>query len=405
MAVLGENTKAKIVIIGGGTAGISVAARLVHKGEHDIVLLEPSEIHYYQPLWTLVGAGCATIRETVRPEVKLIPKGVRWIKDAANAIDPKTQVVTTTSGAEIRYDYLVVCPGIQLDWHKVSGLSDTLGKGGVSSNYLADLAPKTWEFIKPMRSGTAIFTMPAGPIKCAGAPQKIAYLASHYWQQQGILDKIRVILVLPTPGMFGVPEFAKVLVEVAKRYNIEVRFQSELTDVHADAREVVVVDRSGDVEKKETIAYDFLHVVPPQSAPDWIKDSPLADRSTPAGYVQIDKNTMAHVDYKNVFALGDAGSSPNSKTGAAIRKQAPVVVENLLATMADRPLPQSYDGYASCPLTTARNRMLLAEFDYTMKPHPTIPLINTQKERYDMWLLKRHGLPFMYWNLMLKGRA
>jgi sulfide:quinone oxidoreductase len=334
-----------------------------------------------------------------------MPRGVRWVKESASGVDPVAKTVFTKSGAEISYDFLVVCPGIQLDWEKVPGLTHALGHHGVSSNYDAELAPKTWEFMKPLRSGTAVFTMPAGPIKCAGAPQKIAYLAAHYWQKQGVLDKIRIILVLPTPGMFGVPEFAKVLVEVVKRYGIEVRFQSELTRIDEEKREVEVVARGGEQEVTESISYDFLHVVPPQSAPDWIKASPLADPESPFGYVSIDKNSMAHTKFPNVFALGDAGSSPNSKTGAAIRKQAPVVVDNLLATMAERPLPASYDGYASCPLVTARNRMLLAEFDYTMKPHPTIPVINTQKERYDMWLLKRYGLPALYWNLMLKGRA
>lgn len=398
-------TQHKIVIIGGGSAGITTCARLLKKGVKDIAVIEPSDVHYYQPLWTLVGGGCAKLSETVRPEIKVMPKGATWIKDSAEYIDPKTQTITTAGGTEIGYEYLIVCPGIQLDWSKIPGLTDTLGMNGVSSNYLPNLAPKTWEFIKPMRSGTAVFTMPSGPIKCAGAPQKIAYLAAHYWQQQGVLNKIRVVLVLPTPGMFGVPEFAKVLVEVVKRYGIEVHFQSELTDVHSDSKEIVIVDRSGENEKKETLGYDLLHVVPPQSAPDWIKKSPLADPTNAAGYVQVDKNTHQHTQYPNVFSLGDAGSTPNSKTGAAIRKQAPVVVENLLAVMANKPLQGSYDGYSSCPLTTARNRMLLAEFDYTMKPHPTIPLIDTQKERYDMWLLKRRGLPFMYWNLMLKGLA
>lgn len=405
MSATSAKMQHKVVIIGGGTAGITVAARLKKKGIKDLAIIEPSEVHYYQPLWTLVGGGCAKLSETVRPEIKVMPKGVSWIKDSAEAIDPKSQTVTTSNGSEIQYDHLIVCPGIQLDWAKVPGLTDSLGKDGVSSNYSPDLAPKTWEFVKSMTSGTAVFTMPSGPIKCAGAPQKIAYLASHYWQQKGVLNDIRVILVLPTPGMFGVPEFSNVLVEVAKRYGIEVRFQSELSSIDSGSKELVIVDRSGEAEKNETIKYDLAHVVPPQSAPDWIKKSPLADPSSPFGYVQVDKNTHRHVEYPNIFSLGDAGSTPNSKTGAAIRKQAPVVVANLLASMQGMPLTASYDGYASCPLTTARNRMLLAEFDYTMKPHPTIPLINTQKERYDMWLLKRYGLPFLYWNMLLKGLA
>jgi sulfide:quinone oxidoreductase len=275
----------------------------------------------------------------------------------------------------------------------------------VSSNYQFDLASKTWQFVKDMRSGTAVFTMPSGPIKCAGAPQKIAYLACDWWRKQGVLKDIHVVLVLPTPKMFGVPEFSAVLEKVADRYGIDVRLEHEVVEVNPAAREMALVSRAGGGEEKSTLHYDMAHLVPPQSAPDWIKQGPLADPANPGGYVQINKHTMQHTRYPNIFSLGDAGSSPNSKTGAAIRKQAPVVAQNLAAVMAGREPAAEYDGYASCPLTTSRNRMLLAEFDYTMKPHPTFPVINTRKERYDMWLLKRYGLPFMYWNLMLKGRA
>lgn len=394
------------VIVGGGSAGISVAARLRKAGEDDIAIIEPSDVHYYQPLWTLVGGGCAPLGESIRKEADVMPRGVSWIRDSAEEINPDAQVVTTASGITVGYDYLVVCPGIQLDWDKIPGVTETLGKEGFSSNYLPDLAPKTWEFIQAAKGGTAVFSMPAGPIKCAGAPQKIAYLAADYWREQGILDRFHIVLVLPTPKMFGVPEFSQVLVGVAARYGIDVRFLSTVIEVHSAEKEVVIAGQRDGEDYKETLSYDLMHFVPPQSAPDWIKASPLADPNNPAGYVEIDKHTLQHARWPNVFSLGDAGSSPNSKTGAAIRKQAPVVAANLLAVMAgSAELPQSYDGYASCPLTTARNRMLLAEFDYTMKPHPTIPLINLQQERYDMWLLKRYGLPYMYWNLMLKGRA
>jgi sulfide:quinone oxidoreductase len=402
---MAQVSRHRIVIVGGGSAGISVAARLVHSGEHDVAVIEPSEVHYYQPLWTLVGGGLAPVAESARPELAVMPKGVEWVKDRATAIEPATQTVTLGSGATVGYDFLVVCPGLALDWDRLPGAADTLGRDGVSSNYQVDLAPKTWEMIKDLRRGTAVFTMPSGPIKCAGAPQKIAYLAADWWRKQGVLRDIHVVLLLPTPAMFGVVEFSRVLEGVAARYGIDVRLQHEAVEVNPESKELVVANRQNGGDDKFTLGYDFAHLVPPQSAPAWIKQGPLADPANPGGYVEIDKSTLRHTRYPNVFSLGDAGSSPNSKTGAAIRKQAPIVVDNLRAVMAGRDPTASYDGYASCPLTTARNKMLLAEFDYTMKPHPTIPLIDTQKERYDMWLLKRYGLPFLYWNLMLKGRA
>lgn len=400
---MGATAHHQVLIVGGGTAGISVAARLRHAGIRDIGLLDPSATHYYQPLWTLAGGGRAPIEESARPLQSVMPTGVTWIRERAEHIDPDAQTVSTSCGRSIGYDRLVVCPGIQLDWTKVPGMADAITRPHTSSNYSYDLAPKTWELIRSMRSGTAVFTMPAGPIKCGGAPQKIAYLAADYWREQGVLKDIRVVLVLPTPGMFAVKVFSDELERVAARYGIEVHKSSELVEVDPAGQHAIVVDNS--TGTKDSIGFDMLHVVPPQSAPDWLKETPLADPANPAGYVEIDKNTLRHVRYPNVFALGDAGNSPNSKTGAAIRKQAPVVAKNVTASLNEAALPASYDGYSSCPLTTSRHTMLLAEFDYTMQPHPTLPIINTTRERRDMWYLKRFGLPFMYWNLMLRGRA
>lgn len=391
----------RIVIIGGGTAGITVAARLRRAGQEDIAVIEPATVHAYQPLWTLVGGGRASGPDTIRPESSVMPRGVRWIQDEAVAIDPDASIVHIRSGADIHYDYLVVAPGIQLNWGKLPGVEATLGQGGVSSNYRFDLAPRTWEFIRTMRKGTAVFMQPSGPIKCAGAPQKIAYLAADWWAQQGCLNDIHIILALPTPTMFGVPEYARVLEQVASRYHIDVRLQHEVVEVRPDSHELVL--RSTADDQKEVLHYDFLHAVPPQSAPDWLAASPVADPASPFGYVAVDRETLQHPKYPNVFSLGDASNAPTSKTGAAIRKEAPVVVRNLLAVMNEKQATARYDGYTSCPLVTSRNRMLLAEFDYTMRPHPTIPMIDTSQERYDMWLLKKYGLPFMYWNLMLKG--
>ena len=395
------STHHRIVIVGGGTAGIAVAARLMIEGEHDIAVIEPSSKHYYQPLWTLVGGGKANVATTERAQRTLIPEGVHWIQQAAASFEPDEKIVVLGDGRRIGYDALVVCPGIQLDWDQVPGLPDTLGHNGVSSNYRLDLAPKTWEMIRSLRKGTAVFMMPSGPIKCAGAPQKIAYLAADYWRKEGVLDDIDIVMALPTPGMFGVPEFALVLERVVARYGIDVRFETVVTEVDPESKEVVLT--AGDTSQR--IGYDFLHAVPPQSAPDWVKASPLSIPGETKGWIDIDKNTMQHVRHPDVFALGDAASSPNSKTGAAIRKQAPVVVQNVIDQLNGREINRHYDGYSSCPIVTARDKMLLAEFDYTMRPHKTVPLIDTQKERRDMYLLKRYGLPFMYWNFLMKGKA
>jgi sulfide:quinone oxidoreductase len=391
----------KFVVIGGGTAGITVAARLRRAGERDIAVIDPSEVHYYQPLWTLVGGGLASAGETARPEVSVMPKDVTWIKDAAMEIDPDAQTVGTAASGAVEYDFLVVCPGIQLDWSGIPGAAETLGQNGVSSNYRVDLAPRTWDFIQGTTGGTAVFAAPSGAIKCAGAPQKIAYLAADWWRRQGRSD-VKVMMVLPGTKIFGVPEFAATLMRVIDRYGIDLRLESEVVEVNHERNEVVILDRAKD--EKYAVEYSMLHIVPPQSAPDWLKATPLAVADA-KGWVDVDRHTLQHTRWPNVFSLGDASSTPNSKTGAAIRKQAPVVVENLLAVAAGAEPTAEYHGYSSCPIVTAHNRMLLCEFDYDANRTPSIPLIDTTKERYDMWLLKRYGLPQMYWRGMLKGLA
>ena len=396
-------TKHQVLIVGGGSAGITVAARLLREGYTDVAVIEPSDKHYYQPLWTLVGGGQATASSTERPEASVMPKKATWIRKAANGFDPDNNTVTCSDGSTYAYDVLVVCPGIQLDWDKTEGLTEAVESPGVSSNYRVDLAPKTWDLIRSTTSGSAVFMMPMFPMKCAGAPQKIAYLAADHWRRQGVLRNIEIHLVVPTPRIFGIPAIADSLDKVIAGYGIHLHTLSEVTAVDPESRKVTV-SAVADGGSDMTLNFDMFHAVPRQSAPDWIKSSPLST-SEPTGYVEVDKHTMQHVRYPNIFALGDAGSTPNSKTGAAIRKQAPAVVENIDAYIKGRPLSGSYNGYASCPIVTSTHDMLLAEFDYDFNLEPSFPILNPTKPHRSYWYLKKYGLPFMYWNLMLKGLA
>ena len=398
--------KHQILIVGGGSAGISVAARLARKGYDDVAIIEPSEKHYYQPLWTLVGAGQADLSLTERSQSSVIPKKASWIKKAAEAFDPDQNTVTCTDGSTYEYEVLIVTPGIQLDWDKVPGVAETIGQNGVSSNYRPDLAEKMWDMMRKTHSGTAVFTMPSGPIKCAGAPQKIAYLAADHWRRDGDLKDMEIHLVLPTPRTFGIPEIADSLDEVVADYGIILHTQSEVVAVDPDSKKVTIRDIGDEGSGDTVVGYDLMHFTPPQSAPDWVKSSPLSTGDGP-GYVDVDKHTMQHVRFPNVFSLGDAGSTPNSKTGAAIRKQAPVVAANVHSYLENEALGGEYHGYASCPLVISNQKMLLAEFDYSMQMTPTFPtwLFDPSKPYRRYWHLKRYGLPFLYWNLMLKGIA
>jgi len=390
-----------IVIVGGGTAGITVAAQLKKERSHGggVALIEPSTKHYYQPLWTLVGGGAARREETERNEVDVMPSGVTWIKDAVTEFDPDNNSLVTRDGRRITYDWLVVAAGIQINWDGIKGLPESIGKGGVCSNYSYDTVNSTWEAVRNFTGGTAIFTQPQGAIKCGGAPQKICYLAEDYFRRHGVREKAHVIFASPGEKIFGIEKYRVSLEKVIARKGIETMFRHNLVEIRPDTKEAVF--QNLDTHEDVVVKYDLLHVTPPMSAPGFIANSPLANE---AGWVEADKDTLQHVRYPNVFSLGDCSSLPTSKTGAAVRKQAPVLVKNLRAATEGRPLTAKYNGYTSCPVVTGYGSLILAEFNYEGQPDETFPF-DQSKERYSMWLLKRYGLPVMYWQGMLKGRA
>jgi len=393
----------QILIVGGGTAGITVAASLRRRGPGapDIAIVEPSETHYYQPCFTLVGAGAYDMAKTHRPERSLIPAGVTLVHDAAKAFAPENNSVTLESGDTLTYDYLVVCTGVKLDWDRIEGLSATLGRNGVCSNYSPLHATYTWQCVQALKPGSrAVFTQPPLPFKCPGAPQKIAYLTADHLRRAGALQACDLQYFVHAPVVFGVPFFARELTKVLARYGIKAHYQQNLVAVDGATKTAIFEAVGGDDKgKRTTVTFDMLHVSPPQSPHDAIMTSPLANA---AGWVEVNQNSMQHVRYPNVFSLGDVCSTPNSKTAAAVRKQAPIVVRNLLHMVAGAAVETGYDGYASCPLTTAYGKTILAEFIYGGKVTPTLPL-DPAKEHWIAWWIKTTGLPLFYWNYMLKG--
>ena len=381
-------TRHQVLIVGGGTAGITVAAILKRRAPGtDIAIIEPSHEHYYQPAFTLVGAGVYPLARTRRAEESLIPVGVRWICDAALTFEPEKNTVRIKNGNVLTYDYLVICTGVKLDWGKIAGLVETLGRNGVCSNYSPAHVTYTWDCLQRLQPGSrAVFTQPPLPFKCPGAPQKIAYLTADHLQRRGSLKECNLDFYVHAPVIFSVPFFARECVKIAARYGINVHYQHNLVAVDGAAKtatfEKVDEQNKGD---KVTVPFDMLHVSPPQSPAEEIKSSPLANA---AGWIEVNQNSMQHARYPNVFALGDVASSPNSKTAAAVRKQAPVVVGNILRMMGKTAIEGVSDGYASCPLTTAVGKAILAEFIYGGKVTPTLPL-NPAKEHWIGWWISR----------------
>ncbi|MAO09119.1 MAG: pyridine nucleotide-disulfide oxidoreductase [Alteromonas sp.] len=413
----------EILIIGGGTAGIMTAAQLLAKNKNiSIAIIEPANTHYYQPAWTLVGAGTYDYKKTAKPMAEVMPKGVDWIKDYATGFDPENNAVSTKENGSITYDFLVVAPGLVMEPSLIEGLPEAFEKGIACSNYINP--EHTWETLKNFKGGNALFTQPTTPIKCGGAPQKIAYLAADYFRKNGLQDKTNVIFATPGSVIFGVKPVKETLMKVIDRYGIHFKpfyapyridVDNKIAHFNHTAPEEnrCVINEGNELGEKMTgdvdieIPFDMLHIAPPQAAPKFIRDSVLVND---AGWLDVDHHSMQHNTYANIFGLGDVAALPTAKTGAAIRKQVPVVVENLLLLKNNQQATNhNYNGYSSCPLVTGYGKMVLAEFDYqnNFTPDPKLKqmlVFNSAKEHWRLWMLKKYMLPNLYWNKMLKGK-
>ena len=393
-----------VVIVGAGAAGISVAASLLsRKPGLDIAIIDPADVHYYQPGWTLVGAGVFTADQTAKDLASLIPSGVTLIKGAVAAFEPASNAVILEGCRVVGYERLVVCPGLKLDWARIPGLVETLGQNGVTSNYRYDLAPYTWKLVQAMRRGRAIFTQPPMPIKCAGAPQKAMYLSGDAWHRAGVLKDIDIQFMNAGGVLFGVKDYVPALMNYVRKYDATLNFFHNLVRIDGPARTAWFDVAAPDTPvRRVEVAFDMIHVTPPQTAPDFIRVSPLADA---AGWVDVDQATLRHKTHDNIWSLGDVMNAPNAKTAAAARIQAPVVAENIAADIDGRPACAQYNGYGSCPLTVERGKIVLAEFGYGGKLLPSFPkaLIDGTRPSRAAWLLKERILPPVYWRGMLRG--
>lgn len=396
-----SSVKHDVVVIGGGNAGISVAARMLRKGKLDVAIVEPRDQHFFQPLFSHIAAGAAKMNEAVRPQHSVMPKQARWIQNRVTHVQPEENTVLLADGTQVEYKQLIVCPGLQLDFNAIPGLPQAMDGVTGSSDYDPALVTRTWSMIEGLAKGTAVFVQPPGPAKCAGAAQKVAYMACDYWRSAGRLADIEVHLVVPSPTVFGMPDVDAELNRKIREYGIELHTSSTLESVNAETRSVNL-DAGAE---KVTLSYDLLHVVPPQSAPDWLKATDLPRPETYGGFVDVDDQHLRHRRYRNVWSLGDAAGSSNSKSGGALRKQTKVVALNVLDVLAGKEPRHSYNGYSVCPFTLSRGTAFFAEFDQQYRPMKSYPVLKMAKERRWQWVMDRWIFPQIYWHMILKGRA
>lgn len=415
-----SNVKAKIVIVGGGAAGITMAAYLsemIH--DEDITIIEPNVKHHYQPGYTMIAGGVFDADDVVKDTKSLLPRNVKWIQDSVKELNPENNSLTTKKSGVVDYDYMVLVPGGQLNFDLIEGISrKELGKGNAHCIYDFNGAQKCYEAITKLpqkKDAQLVFADTYTKIKCGGAPKKIAFMTEDYLRNEKAREGKQVNFYTNSGSLFKPAVFGDRLEELFEQKEIKPHFQHRLVSVDTYAKKAVFEKLPAPTltatpfdanYEKVNLDYDFLHFVPPMSAPDFIKKSDVVVKQGDlkhGGWVDVDKYTMIHNRYSNIVSLGDVSSLPTSKTGAAIRIQAPIAAKNLIAIMEGKTPTEKYNGYTACPIVTEYGKVLMCEFGYDKEVMPSFSMLDPGVDRSMWWMLKKHGLKPMYYHGMLTG--
>ena len=401
-------TSARIVIVGGGAAGLSAANRLAAglSGAR-ITIIEKRARHIYQPGLTLVATGIWKQRKVLDRNERYVPSGARWIKSMVAEFDPDANRVVTDAGEVVEYDYLIVTTGLKVDFSDIEGMStDLIGQAGIGCVYDNNHhATRTWAMIDrfAQKGGVGLFTRPAGAIKCAGAPLKVTMLTEDLLQRRGRRRSAEFHYPTAEDSLFSQPDMNEFLKREFPDRGINVRWTHRLAGIEPELQRATFATPEGPVR----LDYDFIHVVPAMRAPDALADSALAWQSGPFAsgrWMEVDQHTLRHPRFPNVFGAGDCVGTPIGKTAASVKAQVPVATENMIRAIQQREMTARYNGYTSCPLITARGRGILVEFDYQLDMVPSFPFISPYEEHWVPWVMKDRMLHAAY-NAMMRGRV
>ncbi|MFI8568044.1 NAD(P)/FAD-dependent oxidoreductase [Rhodococcus sp. NPDC078407] len=397
-----------VLILGGGNAGVSAAARALRLGISDVAVIEPQSVHTYQPLLSYVGGGQARLRDAERTQRSVMPRSSTWIHDSVVEVDPREKVATTASGRRYGYRDLIIGTGLVPDDEALPGIAEAANSDAVASNYLG-LAEKTWRLISTLSStgvgenasrAAAVFTVPRLPVGCTGTTLKPLFLAAAHWRATGQLADIDITLVIDREGLLGVPALDSVLRRHLDDLGVRIMDRSAVTALSPETEQITVTDHRG---AQQIIDYRMLHLVPPFRGQPWVELSGLSGDGR-HGLVDIDPRTLQHREHHEIWAAGDGAGIDTDSSGGGLRKQIAVLVDNVLAARAGRAL-SSYDGYSVAPVTIDAHRLVAAEFDRTGTLTPSLPsFLDPLKARRSAWLFDRYGLPLSYWNMILRGR-
>ncbi|MBY4214918.1 NAD(P)/FAD-dependent oxidoreductase [Rhodococcus fascians] len=389
-----------VLIIGGGNAGISAAARLLKKGVSDVAVIEPKQVHTYKPLLSYVGAGQAPLTEAERTQRSVIPEGCVWLEDSVVSVDPAARSVRCASGMEYGYRDLVLGQGLIADEAALPGVHAALRFSDVASNYL-DRAERTWRLVRDLPAHShAVFTVPRPPVGCTGTTVKPLFLAAAHWKRTGRLPTVDITLVVDRESLIGVPDLDPRLAGHLRDLGVRVLMDTAVTALEPESKRITVTDHAG---VDERIDYDMLHLVPPYRGPLWVQESGLAGKQ-PHGIVDIDSRTMRHRLHPEVWAAGDGAAIDTDSSGGALRKQISILVDNLVASRSGGAM-SSYDGYTVAPIAVEAHTLIAAEFDRTGALASSLPsFLDPLKPRRSAWAFDRYGLPQSYWHMILAGR-